>query len=274
MTKNFSSSASRGEQLEAELAELEAIKNGEKTAPTEEIEPTEAKKGWEKRYSDLRSFSQKKENELRKEIDTLKGQLSDAVQKQVKFPKSKEEVKAWLSKYPDVGAIVETIALEKVEALRGEMAEKEANVLKRSYEVEFDRCLNRITSAHNDFFEIREDDAFAEWLEKQPKYVRNAFEADPSYDELDDMADTVISALELYKFKTKPVEKKSDDRREAAKSVTRTTNASPRSERDPNQIFESDIAKMNIREYEKNEAEIMKAMREGRVVYDLSGAAR
>jgi len=261
----------RGEQLETELAELEAIKSGEKVIEEVSEEP---KKGWEKRYSDLRSFSQKKENELRKEIESLKGQLTDAVQKQVKFPKGKEEVKAWLEKFPDVGAIVETIALEKVEALRGELREKDEKVNARAYEVEFDRCLNMILSEHKDFFEIREDDKFAEWLEKQPRATRNAFETDPGYDDLEDTALTVINALDMFKIKNKPVEPKRDDRREAVKSVTRNNSSAPRAEREPNMIYESDVVKMNIREYEKHETEIMKAMRENRMVYDVSGAAR
>lgn len=270
-TRKLNTRAMRGEQLEEELAALEAAKTN---APVEESEADEPKKGWEKRYSDLRSFSQKNENELRKEIDSLKKQLSDAVQKQIKFPKTEEEVEAWLTKFPDVGAIVRTIALKEVANLRGELSEREAIVSQRAYQVEFDRCLNKITLAHKDFFDIKDDDDFAEWLAKQPKAVRNAFETDPDYDDLEDTADTVISTLDLYKFKTKKPEKKVDDRREAAKSVTRNTSSAPRAERDPNAVYESDVVKMNIREYEKHEADILQAMREGRMVYDVSGAAR
>jgi len=277
MTKLLNTYAMRGEKLDEELAELEAIKAGKKTNGSDEgaeHQDEEPKKGWEKRYSDLRSFSQKKENELKKELETLKGQLADAVQKQLKYPKTEEEVEAWMKKFPDVGAIVRTIALKEVANLRGELDEREAVVSQRAYQVEFDRCFNMIMKAHPDFVELRDDDEFAEWLAKQPKATRNAFETDPEYDDLEDVAETVIAALEMFKFKTKKPEPKKDDRREAAKSVTRSNASAPRAERDPNFIYESDVDKMNVREYEKHEAEILQAMREGRMVYDLSGAAR
>ena len=39
-------------------------------------------------------------------------------------------------------------------------------------------------------------------------------------------------------------------------------------------VIESDIEKMSAREYAANEEKITKAMRSGKIIYDLSGNAR
>jgi hypothetical protein len=272
----------REARTDAELEELNKVKEKilnpnapehvEDDVPQNLANP-EDKTDWKKRHADLRSFTQKEINDLKKEVGTLRLQLTDASQKQIKFPKSEEEIAAWVEKYPDVAAIVETIAMKKVADVRKELADRDVVLQEQAYQVEFDKNLNRIVAAHKDFFELREDDSFVDWLQKQPKYIRVAFSDDAvDFDDLEDMADTVISAIDLYRAKN-PKKKAPDERREAARGVINNSSGLPQ-ERPENTILESDIAKMNIREYEKREDEIKKAMREGRIIYDISGAAR
>lgn len=268
----------RDARVDDDLVELAKIQekildpNVEPDIPQNLTDPND-KTDWKKRHSDLRSFSQKELNELKKEVNLLKSQLTDATNKQIKFPKTEEEVNEWVAKYPDVAAIVETIAMKKVADVRQEQADRNALLDQQAYQIEFDKNLNRIAAAHSDFYDLRDNEDFIEWLQKQPKYVRLAFGDDPvDFDDLEDIADTVISTVDLYKAKN-PKKKPTDERREAARGVHNRNSGVPQ-ERPENTILESDIDKMSIKEYEKREEEILKAMRENRIVYDISGAAR
>ena len=276
ITRKVNTREIRDQELEAELeAEIVARQPDPEDSVPQNAENPADKTDWRKRHGDLKSFHDKSVNELRKEVDLLRTQLTDAAKKQIKFPKSEEEVTEWISKYPDVAAIVETIAMKKVAELRGEVEDQRAVLKKSEFEVAFARCTNKITKEHPDFFELREDENFVSWIQTQPKYVRTAFDDDLELDDLEDAAETVINALELYKLKNKkPEPKKNDNAREAARSVGTRSSAAPKDTSDGYLFKESDVEKMHIREYEKHEAAILKAISEGKFFYDISGAAR
>ena len=103
------------EKDEQELQELLKEQKGEvKEEVQEEAEPTSAEeKTFKKRYGDLRRHSQQKETDLQEQINQLREQLDSATKKQIKLPKSDEDIEAWAKDYPDVAAIVETIAIKK-----------------------------------------------------------------------------------------------------------------------------------------------------------------
>ncbi len=255
------------EALDAELESLGA------EAP-ETPESKAEKSGWEKRYSDLRSYSQKKENELAAQLKAVQDQLKNATEKQIKFPKSESEVEAWVKRYPDVAAIVETIAMKKVAEVRKVIDERDEALNDRAYQIEFDNWTSEIAKKHPDFFELKDNETFVEWLHAQPRYIKVAFGGDIPFHELEDAARTVISALTLYKLENTSGKRAKDDTRDAARSVKTGGRNAPQADRNENMIYESDVEKMPIREYTKKEADIEKAMREGRFVYDLTGGAR
>ena len=86
------------EKRKAEEEELEQMLKeqrgeGEETTEEVEAEPTNAEeKTFKKRYSDLRRHQQKQVEEFKHEIDNLKRQLSEAAQKEMKLPKSDEDI--------------------------------------------------------------------------------------------------------------------------------------------------------------------------------------
>ena len=105
---------------EAELEQLIKEQQGEAKAKEAEDkgeeEPTSAEeKTFKKRYGDLRRHTQEKEREFQKQLDDLKEQLAKATKKEIKLPKSDEDIEAWSREYPDVAKIVETIAIKKQE---------------------------------------------------------------------------------------------------------------------------------------------------------------
>ena len=120
---------------------------------------------------------------------------------------------------------------------------------------------------HPDFINIREDDKFHDWADDQPKWVQDAL-----YENVDD-AKSVARVIDLYKIdagiKTKKIDSKS-----AATAVGTRSKTTPPSEDSGNNWRESQIERMSDKEYAKNQESIMEAMRTGKFVYDLSGAAR
>ena len=104
------------ERIKKDEEELKSLLN-EKDNKEEEVQEPEPKsaeeKTFKKRYGDLRRHSQQKEGELQTQIDALKKQLDESTRKEISLPKSDEDIEAWAKDYPDVAAIVETIAIKK-----------------------------------------------------------------------------------------------------------------------------------------------------------------
>jgi len=121
---------------------------------------------------------------------------------------------------------------------------------------------------HPDFSEIREDDKFHDWAEAQPKWVQDAL-----YENVDD-AKSVARVIDLYKIDAGITTKKSDNKKSAASVVNTRSKASPTADESNNYWRESQVDKMSDKDYAKNQEAIMEAMRSGKFVYDLSGAAR
>ena len=258
---------------EEELAELLKAQQGEsveeESKVEEEQEPTSAEeKTFKKRYSDLRRHQQKQADELKAKITDLERQLSEAARKEMKLPKSEEEIEAWTKEYPDVAGIVETIATKKaqeqsvaLEARIKAIDEMHVSASKEKAEVE-------LLKLHPDFSDIRESDSFHEWAEQQPKWVQDAL-----YDNETD-ARSAARAIDLYKADIKMSAPKSKDK-DAAKSVSvKNARSKPQEDATASYMKESDVQKMSSKEYEKRSDEIMEAIRSGKFIYDVSGSAR
>ena len=257
---------------EEELEQLMKEQKGEaETVEPEEAEPTNAEeKTFKKRYSDLRRHQQKQAEEFKTELENIKRQLSEATKKEMKLPKSDEDIETWAAEYPDVAAIVETIAMKKAREQSSDLEERikaidemQTSATKEKAEVELMRL-------HPDFGDIRDSDDFHEWAEEQPKWIQEAL-----YDN-DNDARSAARAIDLYKSdrnisKAKP----SKNAKGAAEAVsTKNARTKPQDSDASSHIKESDVQKMSPQEYEKQSDEIMEAIRSGKFIYDLSGSAR
>ena len=236
----------------------------------QEAEPTSAEeKTFKKRYGDLRRHTQEKEKEFQSEINELKKQLDSATRKEIKLPTSEEDLEKWSAEYPDVAAIVETIAIKKAkeqsEALEGRIKavdEMQYNAQKEKAEAELMRL-------HPDFGEIRDSDDFHNWAEEQPQWVQNALY------ENDNDARSAARAIDLYKADKDITTKKSSTGKDAAKSVnSRNSRSKPQDNESSTYLRESQVHKMSPQEYEKKSDEIIEAIRSGKFIYDMSGSAR
>lgn len=259
---------------EEELERLIAEQKGETDAndvseETEEQEPeTAEEKTFKKRYGDLRRHSQQKENELKTEIEALRKQLDSATKQEIKLPRSDEDIEKWAAEYPDVAAIVETIAIKKAKEQAAALEERVKAVDEMQYSAKKEKAEAELLRLHPDFEEIRDSDDFHDWADEQPKWVQDALY------ENDNDARSAARAIDLYKADRNITSKKktSDD---AAKSInTKNSRSKPVSDESSTYLRESQVQKMSAQEYEKNADDIMEAIRSGKFIYDVSGSAR
>ena len=257
---------------EEELEQLLKQQAGEVEEQPEEqeAEPANAEeKTFKKRYSDLRRHQQQQAEEFKKEIDALKSQLSLAAQKEMKLPKSDEDIEQWAKDYPDVAAIVETIAMKKAREQSTALEERMKAIDELQSSASKEKAEAELMRLHPDFGEIRDSDEFHDWAEDQPKWVQDAL-----YDN-DNDARAAARAIDLYKADTGIGKEKPKEDKDAAKSVsTKNSRSTPQKDETSSYLKESDVQKMSAQEYEKNSDEIMEAIRSGKFVYDVSGSAR
>ena len=257
------------EELEQMLKEQRGEVEQEAAEPEEE-EPTNAEeKTFKKRYSDLRRHQQKQAEEFKTELAELKRQLSEATKKEMKLPKSDEDIEQWAKDYPDVAAIVETIAMKKAREQSSALEERLKAIDEMQVSATKEKAEAELMRIHPDFDEIRDSDEFHEWAEDQPKWVQDAL-----YDN-DNDARSAARAIDLYKADMGITAKKPKSDKDAAKSVsTKNSRSKPQENEASTYLRESQVQKMSPQEYEKRSDEIMEAIRSGKFVYDVSGSAR
>ena len=260
----------RTKRDEEELEQLKKEHAGEEVE-AEEAEPTSAEeKTFKKRYSDLRRHQQKQAEEFKTELAAMKSQLEKATKKEMKLPKSDEDIETWAAEYPDVAAIVETIAMKKAAEQSTALEERMKVIDEMQTSATKEKAEAALMQMHPDFDEIRDSDDFHNWAEEQPKWVQDAL-----YDN-DNDARSAARAIDLYKADMGIAEaKKSKPSKDAAKSVTtKNTRNKPQEDESSTYLRESQVDKMSAQQYEKHADEIMEAIRSGKFIYDLSGSAR
>ena len=266
---------SQEERIKKEEEELEQLlkeQKGEAEEPEEqEAKPTNAEeKTFKKRYSDLRRHQQKQAEELKKEIESLKTQLSVAAQKEMKLPKSDEDIEQWAEEYPDVAKIVETIAIKKAKEQNAALEQRMKAIDDMQISATKEKAEAELMRLHPDFDEIRDSDDFHMWADEQPKWVQDALY------ENDNDARSAARAIDLYKAdKGIKSEKKAKKTKGAAEAVSgKGSRSAPQTEESSTYLKESQVQAMSPQEYEKHSDEIMEAIRSGKFIYDISGSAR
>ena len=256
----------QGDNPAEEVKEASAPEKGEE-ATKEDENLSKEELSFKKRYGDLRRHMASKDKETEERIKALEDQLSKATRNELVLPKSDDEIAAWTKKYPDVAGIVETIADKKARERSTDLDKRMQDIEKMRVDAVKEKAEAELLKLHPDFMDIREDDKFHDWADEQPKWVQDAL-----YENVDD-AKSVARVIDLYKIDAGVKTKKSDGK-SAASAVNTRSKTTPTSDDSNNNWRESQIEKMSDKEYAKNQESIMEAMRTGKFVYDLSGAAR
>ena len=280
-SKHSNANRRRAEQEEKEIEELmesrqedreeqeqevvAAVAEAPKEAASDEDKDlTREEKTYKKRYDDLRRH----QNKLVEQVKTLEAKVNDPAS--FAAPTTEEELEAWKEKYPDVANIVSTLAKKEAQAMYNAADERLSRLDEIAEQADRAKAEAEIRAIHSDFDELKDSEVFHDWVDVQPKWVKDAL-----YVNSDDPA-SVARVIDLYKADNNIVNKgkKASAKKAAAAIVTKKGRTSVDAEESNGRITESDVNKMSTVEYEKRSDEIMEAIRGGRFVYDMTGAAR
>jgi len=256
------------EEVDKEIEELEAQRNQQEPEVTEEQEEdlNPEEKTFKKRYGDLRRHTQQIQEQHTGELRKLQQQVESLTRKQVKLPKTDEELEEWSEKYPDVAKIVETIATKKALEARKDVEEKLKYVDEMQTKVQVEKAENELSKLHPDYIDLRMSEEFHQWVTEQPKWIQSALYENDT----DHLA--AAKAIDLYKLETKKVTKK--DTKDAAKSVSNTKRSDEPTATNRNVWSESRVKGLSAKDWDRYEEDIQTAVKEGTFVYDLTGGAR
>ena len=248
-------------------SEVEAPKEKEEKVEAKEDDDTELtreEKTYKKRYDDLRRH----QNKLVEQVKTLEAKIADP--SNFTAPTTEAELEAWKDKYPDVANIVTTLAKKEAKAMYDAADERLTRLDEIAEQANRAKAEAEIRAIHSDFDELKESDAFHDWVDVQPKWVKDAL-----YVNEDDPA-SVARVIDLYKADNNIVNKtkKASAKKAATAIVTKKGRTSVDADDVSGKITESDVNRMSAKEYEDRSDEIMEAIRTGRFVYDMTGAAR
>ena len=215
---------------------------------------------YKKRYDDLKTHYDRKLNEWKQEQETLNAQLRADNPENVKVPKTAEELEQFKQNYPDVYDIVETISMQNADS-RVQNIEERLQVLKEQEQDALKRTAEQeLLSVHSDFYEIKEDENFLEWLKDQPESISDGV--------LKNGTDFKWAArvIDLYKADGGTVQKTNKSKpSKAAESVTKTQKRTVQTKGNKKTWSLQEIEKMKPWEFEKHEKDIDLARREGRL---------
>jgi len=252
-------------QEDTEEQEVVAVAEAPKEAASDEDKDlTREEKTYKKRYDDLRRH----QNKLVEQVKTLEAKVNDPAS--FAAPTTEEELEAWKEKYPDVANIVSTLAKKEAQAMYNAADERLSRLDEIAEQADRAKAEAEIRAIHSDFDELKDSDSFHDWVDVQPKWVKDAL-----YVNSDDPA-SVARVIDLYKADNNIVNKtkKASAKKAATAIVTKKGRTSVDVDEASNILRESDVNKMSAEEFEKRSDNIMEAVRSGRFVYDLTGAAR
>lgn len=220
---------------------------------------------WKKRYSDLKSYLSKKENDFNAQLKSIQDQLNEAkAEKERSLPATEEELAAWIKQYPDAARIVESIAIKNAEVANKNLHE-ELELLKQDKARQAkNESMRELLSIHPDALEIGESDEFIEWLEAEDN---------------EDFKDTVNNSsnprkiarvITVYKKEHNISDKAAKEYKKKASEAIPAGGVTKPVTSQGKMWLESEIVKMSTSQYAKYSSEIDDARREGRIMYDLS----
>jgi len=240
--------------IEAEKQEVEATKDKPYKQPN-----------YKKRYDDLKTHYDSKLNEFKAREQEL---IQEAVLNRPEYeaPKSEEELEEFKKEYPDVMAVVETVAHLQSESKTKVLEERLSALQDRENELVRRDAEKNLREKHPDFDEIRNSDEFQDWANLQPEAIKDWIFNNP------DDATLASRALDLFKkdigLEVQQVTQTKSNSKQTEQSAadmisTKTTSVKPNQQK---VWSEREIAAMSVAEFDKYESEISEAMQEGRII--------
>lgn len=261
-------------EMENELQEDNGEKevNKEKENNEDKSQQNVVNHNWEKRYSDVRSYASKLENDLREK----EAKIKELETQPVTYPTTEEEIQEWATQYPKLFAVFQTISMKQNDATKQELNKEFEAIKKQREEVEKYKSYMKLLELQPDFEELKQKEDFKEWFGDQPRQIQDAI-LRPTYDDVGVKAASRV--IDLYKLE-KGISKKpsrEDNQKDVARNPTRTVNNTPGEDNDKTPKFtESQINRMSTQEFARLKPLIIEAQRKGPpyFIHDVSGGAR
>ena len=226
---------------------------------------TQPNHDYKKRYDDLKSHYDRKQNENKQKLEELEAtaRLAEKNKAMASYtpPKSDEDLEQFKKKYPDVYDVVETISQKQASRQVESLQEEVKTLRKREEDLVSQSAYRELVNAHPDFNELKDSQEFIDWLNTQPSSISDGVTKNSKDSKW------AIRVVDLYKADNGLSKSKPSSTVSAAQSVTKTKAKSVNGSGDNNKKIwkQSEIQKMSSRAYEKFEKEIDIAFREGRV---------
>jgi len=226
---------------------------------------TQPNHDYKKRYDDLKSHYDRKQNENKQKLEELeaKARLAEKSKAMASYtpPKSDEDLEQFKKKYPDVYDVVETISQKQASRQVESLQEEVKTLRKREEDLVVQSAYRELVNAHPDFTELKDSQEFIDWLNTQPASISDGVTKNSKDSKW------AIRVVDLYKADNGLSKSKPSSITSAAQSVTKTKAKSVNVSGDTNKKIwkQSEIQKMSSRTYEKFENEIDIAFKEGRV---------
>jgi uncharacterized protein YutD len=218
---------------------------------------------YKKRYDDLKRYYDRKLGEWTSKENDLKTQLRDNRPK-YQPPKSKEELEAFKTEYPDIYGVVETVSHLQSENQMQTLQEEVESLKKRNEALAQREAQLELGKLHPDFNEIKESDDFHSWADSQPMEIKSWIYENNSDGKL------AARAIDLYKKdrglgSDKKTETKTATQNQGADLLVKTREQVQVPQSNEVVFNRSEIAKMSDEEFMQYEKDIVKAQREGRI---------
>lgn len=260
----------RNPRLEAELSE-ELEQETEQKILKEEPKSVD-EQVWKQRYGDLRRHQAEKDAQVAAQIEEMRATINSLKTQSMKPPKSEEEIEAWKNAYPEFAEILETIVDSKVEGRLEQERPRYKELENTQEEIKREKALLALKKLHPNCESYFEDEKFHTWLLEQPKkhqaFIYNSTDVDD--------AALVLDKYELYLGMNRSNKEDNSDKDVSKNVKIRSEKSLP--DNSGNYLFtESEIeakSKKDPRWFEANEEKIFEAMRKGKILLDISGAAR
>ena len=226
---------------------------------------TQPNHDYKKRYDDLKSHYDRKQNENKQKLEELEAKMRVAEKNKAMAsytpPKSDEDLEKFKKKYPDVYDVVETISQKQASRQVESLQEEVKTLRKREEDLVVQSAYRELVNAHPDFTELKDSQEFIDWLNTQPSSISDGVTKNSKDSKW------AIRVVDLYKADNGLSKSKPSSITSAAQSVTKTKAKSVNVSGDTNKKIwkQSEIQKMSSRTYEKFEKEIDIAFKEGRV---------
>ena len=250
------------EQKDTDASEETADQSEQEATPIAERPARAEDRVFKKRYDDLKRHYDSTIQKHKDELESLRTRLESG-NSQFAPPKSKEELEAWRKEYPDVYDMVETIAIEKATTRTAELEDKYKNLKVQQEQIAKEKAEVELLKLHPDFNELRKQDSFHEWAEKQDPTIQGWLYENTSN------ATLAARAIDLYKMDQgiSKLSKKQESnvKKEAAKAISKTKKSTETDMPQKKIWTATEISKLKAHEFEKLESEIDLARLEGRI---------